>query len=780
MLPPDIARLTSLKVLSVPKNQIRELPICLADMGSLQVIKFEGNPINFPPRDAMHVQNGSPPNDGIYRESDVTEVAITTNIKKYLRIHIAHGRSGSDSYGEDGSEAGEMVRFPLKRVASGRFPIKVNGADVADMRSPNMPRVPPIPNRSHHRGLSQQNTAIRRPSVLPLTIGSVNERVRSNSESVLRADRADSRQRRMGIVTKKTSELGTLDEIEVNNRFSHYRGLSHGSAMLGPPVSGNSHAIVPDHVPSRPVYVRRLSILPERRRESKYVDSMVEAAKGVLYSVFQIHPMVQALMSLTNDGSPTRSGLEIVVYNTNVHVQELEQEIEKHDSAMFADDDDQPYPESESIQRACQTLVSAYGHVCGQLVENIDTIVDNGDPRYIRTLLMMLYHSTMELRVTLTTVVAERKTSQPPRMDNFLEANQTIKPYQREPSAPLTAERNGITRGRNGTMIPNPINLRVATDVATTANVNGPGRSVVLGSASLSSATPRSGESFASLSSRGGLTYEFSEEDAQFERVYLLLQRSTDVVMRTLPNFSIQLGGGLRTAMQQRAARSAVNEWKTLIAMCSNTIQQTEILRGRLSSIKLKEPGVRFQSSFWNLCSNFIASWAEMAEKIKNVMGHIALPPDTRSRLRPIQQGVKDTSNAIVQSPWHHLFRPTGNGGTTISPFGSQGAVNFHVPITPQSAALGPAMQATVPLTPQTSAFAAAFHGNVFDRADALMANPGISMHGGRTLTRGHSGFNSMSSISSTSSDGNSSSAFSPNGTPGPGPFRANGGKFML
>ena len=76
-----------------------------------------------------------------------------------------------------------------------------------------------------------------------------------------------------------------------------------------------------------------------------------------------------------------------------------------------------------------------------------------------------------------------------------------------------------------------------------------------------------------------------------------------------------------------------------------------------------------------------------------------------------------------------------------------------QVPITPQSAALGPAMQATVPLTPQNGSFAAAFHGNVFDRADALMANPGISMSRNGGFGKGHLGFSSLSSLSSMSSD---------------------------
>ncbi|KAM5525738.1 Leucine-rich repeat-containing protein sog2 [Fusarium oxysporum f. sp. phaseoli] len=771
-LPTDIVRLSSLKVLSIPKNQIRELPLCIADMGSLQVIKFEGNPINFPPRDAIQVQAASPPHEGIQKDNEVTEVAVTLQIKRFLKQHAVNGRSESDNTGDESSEGAETPRFPLKRVASGRFPVKVSGADLPDIRSPNIgSRAPPIPSRSHYRGLSQQNSAFRRPGVMPLTIGNVNERVRSNSESLLRAERSESRNRRMGIVSRKPSDLGTLDEMQVNNRFSHYRGLSHGSAMQGNQATTKSPATPTEPYLARPIYVRRLSVLPERRRESKVYDPVIEAAKGILYSVFQIHPMIQMLMSLTSDGSAKRSSLEIVFYNTNSHVEELEQEIQKHENALV-DLDDRSQRENENVHRACQTLVSAYGHVCTLLADNIDTFVNNGDARYIRTLLMLLYNSIMELRVTLSSVSAEDGRRQAASKGDQM-GERTLRAHAREPSITPTVGRSTGARNRNGTLVHHPINLRVATDVPvptplSAAYLNGNGRT-----ATIASATPRSGESFSSIGSRG-ISSEFTEEDRQFEKIFLSLQRSTDLVMGTLPSFQAQLTGGLRNAMYQRTPESVIQHWKALITMCGHVIQQTEILKNRLSLIKLKEPGVRTQASFWSLCNNFSHSWADMIYQIKYGPNSVPLPPDTRARLRPIQQSIKETSNIISKSPWHYLFNhPSGTPNGQIH-YPPRGMSPTQVPITPQSAALGPAMQATVPTTPQSGSFAAAFHGNVFDRADALMANPGISMGRNGGFGKGHMGFSSLSSLSSMSSD---EGILPSHGPLGPVPLRLNGGK---
>jgi len=782
-LPPEIVKLSSLKVFAVQKNMISELPLCLADMASLQVLKLDGNPITFPPLELLQIQAASPPNEGFLKEREVTEVTVTAHIKKFLKQRAAalNGRVEGDTTGDESSEGTETPRPPIKRVMSGRFPIKLpNGSDVPDIRSPNLSRPPPIPTRSHYRGLSQQNT--RRPGVMPLTIGNVNERVRSNSETLLqasRAERPESRSRRMGIVSKKASELGTLDEARASNRFSHYRGLSHGSAMQGPSASmaAKSPASPAESFLQRPVYVRRLSVLPERRGESKIIDPVLEAAKGILYSVFQIHPMIQMLLSLTNDGTAKRSSLELVFYNTNAHVEELELEIQQHDPTL---QDGYGPQENENVQSACVTLVNAYAHVCSLLASNVDMFIDNGDPRYIRTLLTQLYNSIMELRVTCTQVTPEDGYK---RVASRGALGDTIRPYPREggntreSSITPTADRPGINnyRPRNGNFVHNPSNLRVATDVPV-PYINGTGRT-----ATITSATPRSGESFASSNTSGGrgLSADFNEEDRLFERIFLSLQKTSEQLIRTLPNLNIQFTDSLRNAVAQRAPDNVVRCWKILVAECSAVIQQTEIVKGRLSLIKLKEPGIRTQPTFWTIYRRLFDCWLSFVHQMKEALQLVHLPFDIRTRLRPIQQSMKDTTTLIYASPWYDFFpRPSGNGHSITSPEGSQSGISFQLPMTPQSAALGPAVQATVPSTPQSASFSSAFSGNVFERADTLISLGGLSMSRTGTMTSA-----STTSLNSTlsSQDGlmTPSSMLSPSGGSGPLgplPFRLNNG----
>lgn len=748
ILPPELIKLTSLKVLSVQRNRIQELPLFLADMASLHILKLDGNDITFPPPEVFQVPIASPPNEGVLRESEMAELAVTAQIKKYLRQRTLNGRAESDVGGDESSEGTETPRLPIKRVASGRFPVKVNGSEMPDLRSPATVRPPPIPTRSHYRGLSQQSTTMRRTNVMPLTIGSVNERVRSNSETGVqqpRQERPESRSRRMGgVLSKKGSDLGTLDEMQVNNRFSHYRGLSHGSAMQGPGVNmaDKSPASPAEPYMQRPIYVRRLSILPERRRESKIYDPMIETAKGILYSVFQIHPMIQMLMSLTNDGSAKRSSLELVFYNTNSHVEELEQAIQKHDP-LNGEDESSAHHDNENVHRACQTLVSAYTHVCTLLAGNIDTFVDNGDPRYIRTLLLLLYNSIMELRVTMSALTGENGGfyGQLPNAQSGM-GGDTIRPHSREPSTnPMMADRPGPPgpRPRNGGFVPNPSNLRVATDVAM-PYTNGAARPT----APLESATPRSGESFASGSSAsaGRNMEDFTDEDRLFEKIFLSLQRSSELVMRSLPGLIAQLTGGLRNAITQRERNGISDEviraWKLMVAKATTAVHQTETLKTRMSLIKLKEPGIRTQTAFWNVCSNFLRSWSDFGAAMKYAVGQYNLPigSDARARLRPIHQAIKETTEAIRRSPWAYILRESTVGPLAMNPLSPQAEPGQHnnmqmqmqMPMTPQSAALGPAVQATVPSTPQSASFSSAFSGNVFERADALISYGGLSI----------------------------------------------------
>ncbi|KAI9642876.1 RAM signaling network component [Ciborinia camelliae] len=717
-LPPDIINLTSLKVLSVQKNRIEELPLCVADMTSLQVLKLDGNPLRFPPKEVLQPQALNSPS-GAPQEGEIDDITVTTQIKRFLK-HKAMGRPETESGGEESSEGTETPR-PMKRVVSGRFPIKVDGIP----SSPAQSRAPPIPSRSHQRGYSQQNAAIRRPGVMPLTIGSTNERVRSNSESLLQANRdrpdrsSSDRSRRMGIVSRKAAELGTVDETNRSNRYSlHNRGLSHGSAMQGNSTGSNGNTTSPaspaDSAGQRATYVRRLSSLPERKRESNSPDPIIEGAKGVLYALFQVHPLIETLIGLVRNPGEKKSTLERVFYNAKTHVEELDQDVQRYDS--YSEEDEEASPRSnENVKRACLTCVGAYIHVCAQLSQNVEILLINGDPRYIRTLLLQLYGSVAEVRNAGASLFPPGQS----RAGRHPESNYEAGYHPRDKSVTPTRERPGINfRTRSATVIQHSNNLRVAID-APSPFVSGNGRSALM-----ASATPRSGESFVSTGTSGRMAGDFTEEDKIFEKIFLRLQQTSEMALRTLPSVNAHFLGSMQKSANSSNADHAKQYWQVLIQKCTNALHISDSLKARLSTIKLKDPEIREQKGFWEMCWAMVDSYLDLVVKVKEVKGVISfVPTEVIVLLRPLQRAIKETGQMITNSPWGFLANRQAHGSShgsyTTQSTGSQ----IPLPMTPQSAALGPAVQATVPSTPQSAAFGAMFNGNVFERADTYLSS---------------------------------------------------------
>lgn len=578
------------------------------DMTSLQVLKLDGNPLQFPPREILQPQASSPS-----QESEFDDIVVTAQIKTFLRQSKMKGFE-TESGEEESSEGTAETPRPTRRVMSGRFPIKVNGTDVSSsLRSPALPQVP---MRSHLRASSQQNAARPRPGVMPLTIPNVggNERGRSNSETTLQPtrelrererERPADRSRRMGIVSRKASELGTVEESR-DNRHSHYRGLSHGSAMQGTSTSSGVYGIISssnsrspaspaDSATSRATYVRRLSSLPERKRESRSPDPVIEGAKGVLFALFQVHPLIQSLLGLARDGTNKRTSLERVFYNATTHVEELDRDIQEYDT--YSEEDEDPGTRSNgNVHSACLTCVNAYVHVCGLLDRNVESLISNGDPRYIRTLLLQLYGALAEIRNAGVSLLPQARESRASKSSGSSRA-------PRDKSITPTRERPGPgVRTRSATVVQHPNNLRVATNVPKLLKATGR-------SATMSSATPRSGDSFASSTASSGRAMaggDFTEEDRIFEDIFLRLIRSTDMAITTLPSVHRHFVDVMRASNQQQNSDLPNQYWQLLILKCNTALQTADTLKGRLSTIKLKEPGIRTQGTFWELCNAFI------------------------------------------------------------------------------------------------------------------------------------------------------------------------------
>lgn len=633
-------------------------------------------------------------------------------------------------------------------------------------------------------------TGYNRPGINP---HAVNERNRSNSEGIIQASFA-ARSKRMGVITRKNTDLGTLDETRPY-RNSHLRGLSHGSVLRARPtaqvpVSGSSSSSPSsprERRRARDGWVNRMSSLPEHKGERGSDEPIVESAKGILFAFVQIHSHVSTLINVIRQDDTRRHSLELVFYNASTHVDRLNEALENAETTL-RDDPDSSRLVNEAVKRECETCIAAYTHVGTQLRNSAAKIVSNGDSRYVRSLMLMVYGSLVELRnacaslsVPLQSVQKEPSVPKPAIFEPLkgpAPADRFQRPLvtpTRDSSAPTRRLRSDTTIRHPQLPLGPPLPLTVSSQTATGSpgfatpplstafpRSRSSSRSNMINtSVPTSLATPRSGEAFPPIPVSAaprinpltGLD-EF-EEERIFERIFHQLTSAYTNALQALPLASRQFSRCLEVAKQSRESEGIQILWNNLIRRCRFCLEVSEALGGRLSSMKVKEPGggLRNQREFWQLCKTFMQSFVDLVTDMREVRSMQLLPGDIIIILRPVQKASREAGRLIEASPWSYLadMAPLNGGGNLYGPplqtpqsqhqaSVSTSALAPHpniyqinagmspqsitVPATPLSAALGPAAQATVPSTPASAYSDKFFEGDVFQRADSLLSMP--------------------------------------------------------
>lgn len=653
--------------------------------------------------------------------------------------------------------------MPSKRNLSGRFPVIPSTGDgsASSSRSPSISR-PRIPVKSHFRMTSGQQNAsyhmpLQRPPIAPY---SVNERNRSNSEGIIQGSSV-ARSKRMGLITRKNTDLGTLDETGAY-RNSHLRGLSHGSVLRKrqhpAAIATDDHTQSPNSPRERrrprEGWVNRMSSLPEHKAERGSDVPIIKSAKGILFALFQVHAHIDTLINVIRLEDTRRHSLELVFYNATSHVDQLNDVLEKA-AVSLINDPGSAQLVKETVKRECETCIAAYIHVGTQLRNSAAKIVSNGDPHYVRSLMLMIYGSLIELRNACAVLKAplqfsSKRTSATKRL---------VGPSNPLPSLPDRSQSSLVTPTRD----PAPPTRRMRSDTTirhpqypmtmALSNQNGnssPGfftpysrsrsssRSNMNPSMPHALATPRSGESFPPISISGpprintltGL--DESEEERIFEKIFDQLVVTHTEAHGALPPARDQFIRCLKVAQQSRDSEGLQLIWNNLIRRAHACQEVSDALGQRLSSVKIKEPGGghRNQREFWQLCKSFMQSFVDLVNDMREVRSMQLLPSEIITLLRPVQQASREAGRLIEVSPWAYLADPSP--GSLYGPplqtphlqhHTSASASTIAVPATPLSAALGPAAQATVPSTPASAYSDKFFEGDVFQRADSLLSS---------------------------------------------------------
>ena len=136
-------------------------------------------------------------------------------------------------------------------------------------------------------------------------------------------------------------------------------------------------------------YFRRLSIMPASVRVSLSAIKVVEASRGILFSLSQVQQATQQYVGLCGDVQLSRM-INRVLYNAKTHVGNLVDALEAHEAKGEGAD-------VLPVIEACNACVGAFKHVINFLLQHMLDLADRADVRLTRTFLLLIYGAAVEL-----------------------------------------------------------------------------------------------------------------------------------------------------------------------------------------------------------------------------------------------------------------------------------------------------------------------------------------------------------------------------------------------
>lgn len=565
-----------------------------------------------------------------------------------------------------------LSRFPVNPNDSG---YTTNGSDSGPgSRSPGF-----LKSRSHSRATSSQYNASqsagpRRPGLAPLALN--NDRLRSNSESVLQATQGKTK--RMGIIPKKKPELEILEESKAHRNSYHLRGQSHSSALRNVTrASDHSPGDEPSrHSGQKGTFMRRLSSVPEQRQHVQRSDAIAEGAKSVLYSLHSMQPYLSSIMALAKDLHSKRLSMGQIQRQASAQLENLDRSLQDLEYAGR---------QSKNIQKAARKVVcrvthaaiAAFSQITGILMQNIAQLVHQGDQRYIRGLMVVLWGSLNEQRNArrrLQPKPASSETSQslrsPSQASERSLRDDALTPTQDHPR-PETRMRSGsvtrdifqhqslasVVHSRPTTSHSN-ISSRASSRSSSRAAFYYPSSATTVG-------TPQSGESFSSSifpprSRTGSVSVnperrQVQVEHDQFEKIHVTLTRAVQEGMYAIAFLEPRLAGKLEDTRKGLMPRETTDAWIRMLSRMRVCGEMSQALRQRLQAIKVNDTIGRTSHGFWQQVTKFVDCFVELVNSMKPAKRFIE--PELKAALLKVHSTNTDAMHLIKHSPWEAIAK---------------------------------------------------------------------------------------------------------------------------
>lgn len=240
---------------------------------------------------------------------------------------------------------------------------------------------PPIPSKNLHRtnGIHRTNR--------PLYNATVMERSRSHSEI---SQKPQIRPPRRRAESSQRNKPGLSQNVTDDDKYrKHSRGISHDSGTQDDEDSGLRSSPT-EMSQGFGAYFRRLSVMPASVRVSLSSIKLVEASRGILFALSQIHQAAQQYVGLCGDPTLSRM-INRVLYNAKTHVGNLIDALEAHEAKGEGAD-------VLPVIEACNACVGAFRLVINILIQHIQDLANRADVRLTRTFLLLIYGAAVELQ----------------------------------------------------------------------------------------------------------------------------------------------------------------------------------------------------------------------------------------------------------------------------------------------------------------------------------------------------------------------------------------------
>ena len=326
----------------------------------------------------------------------------------------------------------------------------------------------------------------------------------------------------------------------------------------------------------------------------------IKGARLLVFSLDQLNRPVDDVIRIIKAGTPKKNLVDRLQYTATHNLKELDRQL--HILTPMAEDEGQETnAHVRAILKRSRFCVQAYHHLVSELRLNVRKLATRGEPMYLRAMMMQLYASLVEVRNACAIQEAALTTS-PFRVSRISQAvsDRTVTPTQLKPSGKRAKGAKIIAGWREKSPGSVPYSGSLISRPSSRSNTMSNNTPV----------TARSGDSFGALSISRSSTTMYSqstdsEEERQFERIYLNLRQVCELADQTLPNcrmdFFVRKEGAARS-MQGAAARA----WTLALNRCDALMNALEVLKKRLGRVRLNDPANRTTRDFWHVCDAFV------------------------------------------------------------------------------------------------------------------------------------------------------------------------------